>query len=351
MDANLELLTQSSLLELASVRLGEQHVGEVATALSTDAPRGLEELLAGCVSRGARFGIIGVPEDIGARANGGRGGCEGAWESFLSTCCAMQANRFFDWSSVAFLGAIATSDLQRESEMLRYEDEAERIRLRRLTETLDERVRSVVQPVAEAGLIPVLIGGGHNNALPLIEAVCAGTAAGRIDVLNCDAHADFRPCEGRHSGNAFRYASAAGLLGRYFVFGLHEQYNAEPMLSALIEKDAGWRTFESIAVRGEISFDDALDEAIAFFAASPRSLGLEIDLDSIANMPTSAQSPHGFSLEQVSQFIHRAATELPVRYLHLTEAAPKHQEHGSRTTARALSFLLSTFLKATTHRK
>jgi formiminoglutamase len=61
---------------------------------------------------------------------------------------------------------------------------------------------------------------GHNNAYGCIKGAAKGLyKAGiiplvQINAINLDAHADFRPLEGRHSGNAFRYADEDGLPGK-----------------------------------------------------------------------------------------------------------------------------------------
>jgi formiminoglutamase len=67
--------------------------------------------------------------------------------------------------------------------------------------------------------IPVVIGGGHNNAYPLLKGAAKGlqqaqqTPLPQINCINLDAHTPVTgPEEGRHSGNAFRYAESDGFL-------------------------------------------------------------------------------------------------------------------------------------------
>ena len=63
---------------------------------------------------------------------------------------------------------------------------------------------------------PIIIGGGHNNAYGNIKGT--SLAIGEpINVINFDAHSDFRPEEGRHSGNGFSYAYTEGFLNYYFI--------------------------------------------------------------------------------------------------------------------------------------
>lgn len=88
--------------------------------------------------------------------------------------------------------------------------------IRRLETKLGERLQT--------------IGGGHNNAYPLLKGASKGLyKSGQIPLasLNCislDAYADFRALEGRHSGNAFSYAEEDGYLQKYCVIGIRENH-------------------------------------------------------------------------------------------------------------------------------
>jgi formiminoglutamase len=76
---------------------------------------------------------------------------------------------------------------------------------------------------------------------------------------------------------------------------------------------------------------------------SDTQVGLEIDMDSIAYMPSSALSPSGWSLDQVRQFTkHFVKTQKQVAYLNLTEAAPI-SETDSLIVGKALSYLVRDF--------
>ena len=96
--------------------------------------------------------------------------------------------------------------------------------------TVDDEVEKLVKIITEHKKIPIIIGGGHNNSYPCIKGAAKGLyKAGiipiaQINAINLDAHADFRPLEGRHSGNGFRYADEDGYLEKYCVIGLHENH-------------------------------------------------------------------------------------------------------------------------------
>lgn len=60
-------------------------------------------------------------------------------------------------------------------------------------------------------MTPIAIGGGHNNAYPMLKGYSLAKKE-KINAINCDPHADFRALEGRHSGNGFSYAVNDGYL-------------------------------------------------------------------------------------------------------------------------------------------
>src|SRR5690606_2564127 len=91
---------------------------------------------------------------------------------------------------------------------------------------IDETVYPLINKIAAAGKIPIVVGGGHNNCFPIIKGISLVTDK-PINSINLDAHSDFRQMEGRHSGNGFRYAHREGYLEKYAAIGLHENYNAQ----------------------------------------------------------------------------------------------------------------------------
>ena len=132
---------------------------------------------------------------------------------------------------------------------------------RAFVESIDKDVTHVVSSIVKSGKIPIIIGGGHNNAYGNIKG-CALDNNGKINVVNFDAHTDFRPEEGRHSGNGFSYAFAEGFLKNYFIFGLHENYTSDKLFKTFKKvKNIKYNTYEAIEVRNELDFnsEDAID--------------------------------------------------------------------------------------------
>ncbi|MBK7139971.1 MAG: arginase family protein [Bacteroidetes bacterium] len=119
----------------------------------------------------SRFVIFGIPEDIGIRANFGQKGASAAWSAFLDAFLNIQANGFLSFSQVVLAGNIITSDLMEKANILNEKKQKDLIALRSLVEQLDERVYEVVSLIVSMGKIPIVIGGGHNNAFPIISAL------------------------------------------------------------------------------------------------------------------------------------------------------------------------------------
>lgn len=326
---NLELFLQEDLEKLLSLRSGEEKIGEKVYL-------GGDYMLEGLEDCPAKFVLLGIPEDIGPRANCGRGGADTAWLPFLKKLLNQQENSFASGSNILLLGNIDCSPLLNAGE-----NELEK--LRKAVEKIDELVSDLLCIIVDSGKIPILIGGGHNNAYGAIKGTSLALKE-KISVINLDPHADFRPLEGRHSGNGFSYAKHENLLANYHVLGLHEGYNSEAMLQDLKNQGCTYTSFESIFIRRELSFEKAVQNALEQVSASP--YGVELDMDSIENFPSSAQSPSGISSREARYYVHEMARSKNAKYLHLPEAAPALVPGSEDQVGKLLAYLVMDFIKS-----
>jgi formiminoglutamase len=294
---------------------------------------------------GVRFALLGIPESIGVEANFGKCCTDNAWPAFLKFFLNIQSNRFFKGNNILCLGHIDTGALNRAAAAL------DRIhpdfiqQMRELCSRLDDRVHPVIEQIVKAGIIPVVIGGGHNNAYPIIKgtATALGATEG-INCINCDPHADFRQLEGRHSGNSFSYAYQAGYLSRYLVFGLDENYNSEAVLEAIDQnKNVAYRRFDPNA---DLIAD--AEQAAEFFSDSKRPVGIELDMDSISDMPSSFATPSGLSVKEARSYLRKITSQLKPAYLHLPEGAPVAGSDDEIKVGKTLSYLVIDFIKSCT---
>ena len=145
-----------------------------------------------------------------------------------------------------------------------------------------------------------------------------------INAVNIDAHTDFRPEEGRHSGNGFSYAFAEGFLKNYYILGLHENYSSRSILNTIKKlKKVRFTSYEDLEVRQDKKLKNALSEALDHVKNS--SFGLELDCDAIADIPSSAATPSGFSVKQIRRMIHYFGTQPNVCYFHSAKRLTNNQ--------------------------
>ncbi|MGI2215393.1 formimidoylglutamase [Shewanella baltica] len=340
--------TQTDIASLVSPRTGETKLGQCVHLANHE--HTLETILATAKAHGASFAIFGVGEDIGPRANLGRGGATDAFTTSMRQWLNLQSNRFLSGAECLVLGQVNTADLQQQTASNTTANTNVTLdELRDAVEQLDERVIRIVSAILKAGLEPILIGGGHNNAYGLLMATY-GHYQRQVAAVNLDPHSDFRLLEGRHSGNGFSYAADRGALGCYHVLGLHELKNSEANLSQLSEFGGTWHSLQQIWVRREISLSQALLEIAAKLNDTGLPVGLELDVDAIAKMPSSASTAAGLPLLDAAHYVSYIARHCPCAYLHLAEAAPScHEagiEAGFRDVGQSLSELIYAYVQA-----
>jgi formiminoglutamase len=335
------------LLNLTRIRKFETKLGERIQYL---APNQQHE--AALKASNARFVIIGIPEDIGVRANLGTGGADSAWQPFLSAFLNIQSNDFLSGEEILVLGHFDFQEMRSLIESNAHDAEELVIAYRHAVHTIDEEVEALIKLVTSSNKTPVIIGGGHNNAYPLIKGAAKGLhKAGllplaQINAVNLDAHTDYRPIEGRHSGNAFRYADEDGYLQKYCVIGVHENYIPQNVWVDIVNNPfIDLITYEDIFIHEKRSFMQAVAHAAGF--TDDTHIGVELDLDCIEDVLSSAITPAGISAAHARQYINFVTASGKAAYLHICEGATKLTDGKSNeTTGKLVSYLVSDFMKA-----
>ena len=294
----------------------------------------------------AKYVLFGIPEDIGVRANYGRPGAASAWEIAIKNIANIQHNRFCKGSQIVVLGQLDVCEAMKNVDQLDFNDIDDRSKLSHLVTKIDKDVSHIIFNLIKLGKTPIIIGGGHNNSYGNIKG--AALAKGKpINAINFDAHSDFRILEGRHSGNGFSYAFEEGFLKKYFIFGLHENYISKSVLDIIkkIEDRVRYNTYDSVNIRREKDFDTEMTNALEFI--NNDFFGLEIDLDAIPNIASSAMTLSGYSIEQVRQFISFFAKNKNATYLHICEGAPDlGEEKNNHLIGKLIGYLITDFIKA-----
>ena len=329
------------LTKITNQRCGEIKFGEKIITVPEDT-----DIKAFLKSAEAKYVLFGIPEDIGIRANFGRPGAASAWESALKSIVNIQHNRFCKGDDLIILGQLDVAEEMKLVETLDFENTQDRKMLSDLVLKIDKEVVHIISTIVKAGKTPIIIGGGHNNSYGNIKgtALAKGTL---INAINFDAHSDFRILEGRHSGNGFSYAFEEGFLGKYFIFGLHENYTSKKVLDT-IKKNSDrvrFNTYDDIAIRKIKNFEKEM--VLAYEFIKNEAYGIEIDLDAIPNIATSAMTPSGFSVAELRHFLHYFGKSKNASYLHICEGAPAlGDEKNDHLVGKLIGYLVTDFMKA-----
>src|SRR5690606_5601928 len=242
--------------------------------------------------------------------------------------------------NVILLGEVFCEHFMAKSTNIDEEDPNYLAKLGDLVSQIDQVVATVVQKIVTAGKIPVIIGGGHNNAYGNIKGSSMAIKQ-PINILNIDAHTDLRTPDHRHSGNGFSFARKENYLGKYRTFGIHRNYTADYIFKELDASGTDqYYLFEHLLLKSSAEINKVFQEELSQTAKD--DFGLEIDCDAISKFPSSAQSPSGFSLNMVRNFVSLAGKEEKIRYLHICEAAPSPATETD--VGKALSYLITDFI-------
>jgi len=337
---SLNTYSQEDILAFVNKRKGEKKFGEKVAFITN--PNDFEAEL---LNSKAKYVLFGIKESIGVKANKGNQGTETAWDITLSSLLNTQNSPLNKGKKVLVLGCLEFPAKMEAAKQLDSNNPNDLKKLYTLVSEIDEEVTNLIFKIVSAGKIPIVIGGGHNNAYGNIKGTSLALNK-PVNVINFDAHTDFRALEGRHSGNGFSYAFQEGFLNNYFIFGIHENYTSKAILEELSahNRHINYNTFEAIAIRKETSLENEMQYALNFI--KKEAFGIEIDLDAIQNTASSAMSPSGFSVNETRQFVSVIGKSKKVAYIHLCEAAPVLENNTANQTGKLLSYLITDFIRA-----
>jgi formiminoglutamase len=339
--------SKEDILSLTKTRRFETRLGERFQYLKAgmEWPEGLQQ-------SSAKYVLLGIPEDIGVKANHGIGGTDTAWLPFLSSFLNLKSNDFLSGENILLLGHFDFGDIKFLIENNAFGPDEKIDAYRHAMQLIDEEVENIIKIIASSKKIPIVIGGGHNNSYPIIKGVAKGLykadvlPLAQINCINLDAHSDYAVSEGRHSGNGFRYAEEDGFLGKYCIVGLHENYISQNILMDIHNNPfLDYISYEEIFIHERKNFIQAIAHATGF--TEDTATGIELDLDCVENVLSSASTPAGISALQARQYINFVATDAKVAYLHICEGACQLADgRKDDSTGKLISYLVSDFVKA-----
>ncbi len=321
---------------LVSQRKGETKLGE---RIAVPGEESLENFLR---NTRAFFVVMGIAEDIGIVANHGRPGSSKTWNLFLRSFLNMQSNKFTKAEMIAVIGHFSFEDLHGDISAKPVTAEEKITHYRGAVTAIDDAVAEMIRLIISHKKLPIVVGGGHNNSFPLIKGAALALHPRKgINCNNLDAHLDFRIVEGRHSGNGFRYAKDGGFLNRYYVIGVHQNYLNDSIVQELRHHpDIEFISYEEIFIRQKKSWRKALKSAVKF--AGQKFTGIELDLDSLSDVQSSAATPCGITTREALQYIDHVAVHCNIVYLHICEGIASDEN----SVGKLIAYLASQFVRS-----
>src|SRR5258708_7552089 len=156
---HLKIYNKQDILSLTRIHRFETRLGERLSVAPNAAA--LAQSLEGSP---AEYVLVGVPEDIGVKADEGMGGADSVWIPFLQNFLNLQSNDFLMGENILLLGHFDFSEMQRLIEANAHGPEEKTEAYRHAVNTIDEEVEFLVKTITACGKIPIVIGGGQNNA-------------------------------------------------------------------------------------------------------------------------------------------------------------------------------------------
>jgi len=201
----------------------------------------------------------------------------------------------------------------------------------RSLQLLEDRVSTV----ANAGVIPIILGGDHTIALPDVTGVARHVGWGRVSVIHFDAHADTGQSQMGslygHGTPMRRLIESGACRGdRFLQIGLRGYWPEPETLDWMAEQ--GMRSYEmgEIVARG---LDDVLDEALDIAMTDCDAVFMSVDVDVVdpgAAPGTGTPEPGGLTSRQLLDAVRRVAMSVPIGGVDVVEVAPPY-DHAEIT--------------------
>ena len=192
-----------------------------------------------------------------------------------------------------------------------------------------DALETAVRTAAEAGAMPLILGGDHTITWPDVTGVARVRGWGRISVIHFDAHADTGDVQyGSLIGHGLpmrRLIESGAVRGdRFLQIGLRGYWSEPPTLKWMAEQ--GMRSFEmhEVVQRG---LDSVLAEAFDIAIDDCDGVFVSVDLDVVdpGMAPgTGTPEPGGITGRQLLDAVRRIAIELPVLGIDVVEVAPAY---------------------------
>jgi formiminoglutamase len=208
-----------------------------------------------------------------------------------------------------------------------------------------ERAGRAVSALLDAGVLPVVLGGGHETAFASYLGIAGSAVLSglRWGVLNLDAHFDLRDEPVPSSGTPFlqmaRAEAAAGRGFHYAVLGISEPNNTAALFDTARRLGVDYLPDEDCSAGRAEKF-------VADFLADLDAVYLTIDLDVLPSSVApgvSAPAAFGVPLDVITAVCRQLAASGKLRHLDVAELNPALDSDGR--TAKVAARLINTLLR------
>jgi agmatinase len=217
------------------------------------------------------------------------------------------------------------------------------------------RLEQAVTTIAQAGPIPVVLGGDHTITFPDATGVARHVGWGRVALVHFDAHADTADTQYGslygHGTPMRRLIESGAVRGdRFFQIGLRGYWPPEDVLDWMAGQNM--RSYEMTEVI-ERGLNTCLDEVFELAMVGCDAVFLSVDIDVVdpGSAPgTGTPEPGGLSARALLDAVRRVASELPVGGVDVVEVSPPY-DHSEITAYLANRVVLETLSAIAWRRK
>lgn len=201
--------------------------------------------------------------------------------------------------------------------------------LHRNLEAAQEALTEAVERLVKAGIVPIVLGGGHEMALPHVLALPAATG-----IINFDAHFDLRPSRENHAGSAFYHIAKKRTPFDYTCIGLQKGSNTRDQIHLAKELNVQGVWAEDLETKGKEALSKALSRREKVYCT------ICLDVFAAPYAPgVSAPQPLGLSPWQIIPLVRHLAFSRQVMSYEIAELNPKYDiDHRTSRLAATLIY-------------
>lgn len=199
-----------------------------------------------------------------------------------------------------------------------------------------QRIRAAVRTIAEAGAVPIVLGGDHTVTFPSAGGVADARGHGTVAVVHFDAHADTGETHYGmllgHGTPMRRLIESGAVPGHRFAqIGLRGYWPPPEVVEWMSAQGMRSFTMREIVARG---LEAVVDEAIAHAGDGVDAVYVSVDIDVVdpGTAPgTGTPEPGGITARELLDTVRRMGRELEVVGADVVEVAPAYDGPGGIT--------------------